>query len=77
MDKKVFFEKLADALEANEDNINEAFELDSEILNSVALLDIIAVIDEEFGVTVPTKELKECTSVGAIVELVRGQGVPL
>ena len=74
MNKKVFFGKLADAFQVNESDINEAFALHSDNLDSMAVLDIIAVIDEQFGVTVPAKQLKECMSVGALLELVRSQG---
>ena len=76
MNEKAFFEKLADAFQVNAGDINEAFELNSDILDSVTVLDIIAVIDEEFGVTVPSKELKTCTSVGALLDLVHSHGAP-
>ena len=77
MDKKVFFEKLADAFDVNKDEINEAFVLDGDTLDSMVVLDIIAAIDEQFGVTVPIEKLKICTSIGALLDLVHSQEASL
>jgi len=63
-------------MEVDKDELDESFELDDDNLDSVATLEVIALIDEEFGVTVPTAALGECTSVGALVELVAQARIP-
>ena len=70
MNRDVFLAKMADVLGVGKDDLNEEFELNEDKWDSVAILSAIAVIDEECGVTVPAKELTECTSVGALLELV-------
>lgn len=71
MDKEAFLTKLADVLEVNKEELNEEFILKSgDNWDSMAVLATIAMIDEQFGVTVPTKELTGCTSVGALLELI-------
>lgn len=71
MEKGVFLRKLADVLQVSPDEINEELELKSENWDSVAMLATIALIDEQFGVTVPTNELKASTSVGMLVEFLQ------
>lgn len=76
MNEEIFFEKVADALQVDKCDVHEAFEFSNDTLDSLAVLEIIAVIDEQFGITVPAEKLKKCTSVGAILDLVRSQGSP-
>jgi len=68
MNKEVFLEELAEVLEVNKDELNEEFELSG--WDSLAVMSTIAIIDHQFGITVPAKRLSECTSVGALLELV-------
>jgi acyl carrier protein len=70
MNEDAFLEKLADILEVNKDDLNEEFPLLGDNWNSLAIVSTIAVIDEQFGTTVPIEELKDCASVRALVQLV-------
>ena len=71
MDQQAFFSQLADVLQVNPAEVNEAFRLTPENWDSMAILATIALIDTHFGMTVPTNELTACKSVGAVLELVR------
>lgn len=66
-----FLAKLADILEVDNSNLSESVELNDDNWDSVAHLAAIAAIDEQFGITVPARELTQCTSVGALLKLVR------
>lgn len=69
--EQAFLADLADVLEVDADEVSRDFELTSENWDSGAVLSAIALIDEHFGVTVPAKELRECASVGALLDQVR------
>ncbi len=71
MDSEDFLNKLADVLEMDKDKLNEGYQLNDHNWDSLAVLSAISLIDQEFGVAVPTKELTGCTSVGALLDLVR------
>jgi len=71
METKVFLEKLADVLQMSPDDINEQTPIISGIFDSLAVLETISLIDEQFNVTVPTNELTQCASVDAIIRLVQ------
>jgi acyl carrier protein len=66
-----FLAKLAAILEIDGSKLSESVELNDDNWDSVAHLAAIAAIDEQFGITVPSRELTQCTSVGALLKLVR------
>ena len=66
-----FLNALADILQADQNELDDSFELNEENWDSMAILETIAVIDEEFDITVPAQELIACTSVGRVLQLVR------
>ncbi len=66
-----FLAKLAEVLQTDPSAVNAEFRLTPEIWDSVAVLATIALIDEEFCVTVPSKELNACPSVGALMQLIQ------
>lgn len=70
MDREALLEKLADILDVDKNKLNEEFELNTENWDSLAIIDVIALIDEQFDVTVPAEDLKECTSVEALLQLI-------
>lgn len=70
MESEAFLSKLADILEVDQGELNDTFSLERENWDSVAHLGVIAAIDEVYGVTVPTNEMRQCQSVGALLELV-------
>ena len=68
-----FITRLADVFEADPSTVQPDFPLE-ERWDSVAVLGTIALIDEQFGVTVPPEELTRCASVAAVLALV-GQSI--
>lgn len=71
MEIQPFLIGMADVLEMSPAEINEQTVLIPDRWDSIAILGAIALIDEQFGVTVPTTELRKCTSLKAVIELVR------
>lgn len=71
MNQEAFLVKLADVLEVSKDELHENSTLNTNTWDSMAILAVIALIDEEFDVTVPTQELTDCATVGDLLELVR------
>jgi acyl carrier protein len=70
-----FLAKLADVFEVDAATVHSDFAL-AERWDSVAVLATMALIDEQFGVTVAPDELTRCTSVPELLALV-DQGVGL
>lgn len=70
MDPRAFLVKLAAVMQVDLDELREEFELDPDRWDSLAQLATIALIDEEFGITVPAESLTQCTTVGAVLELI-------
>jgi acyl carrier protein len=70
-----FLAKLADVFEVDAATVQSDFSL-SERWDSVAVLATMALIDEQFGVTVAPDDLTRCASVTDLLALV-DQGVGL
>ncbi len=70
MDKELFYVNLAEILELDRDEVTAELLLQDTIWDSLVVLVLIAMIDENYNVTVPAKELLQCQSVGEIVDLV-------
>ncbi len=68
MDKEFFFE-LARILEMDPDEVNEDLQISPADWESVATLSVIALIDDRFGVTIPTEQLTACTTVSSMLRL--------
>jgi acyl carrier protein len=68
-----FLAKLAEVFEVEPGAVQPDFSV-AERWNSMAVLLTIALIDEQFDVTVPVDELTGCTSVADVLALV-GQSV--
>jgi acyl carrier protein len=68
-----FLAKLAEVFEVDPGTVQPDFSV-AERWNSMAVLLTIALIDEQFEVTVPVDELTGCTSVADVLALV-GQSV--
>ena len=71
MDTQSFLVGMADVLEISPDEINEQTALTPDRWDSFAILGAIALIDEQFGVAVPTNELSKCDSIEAMIGLVQ------
>lgn len=71
MEFKEFLAELADLLEVDAEDLNDDFELDSEVFDSVAVVSTIALIDEYFDVTVNGKSLSQAKTIGEIIDLIK------
>lgn len=71
MDKELFYVKFAEILEIDREAINDELLLQDTIWDSLVVMVLIAMIDENYNVTVPAKRLLQCQSVGEIVNLVQ------
>ncbi|TME29407.1 MAG: acyl carrier protein [Chloroflexi bacterium] len=66
---KSFLAKLADVFEVDANTVTPDFPLAAR-WDSVAVLTAIALIDEQFDVTVPPDELTRCASAADVLALV-------
>ena len=77
MDRASFVTKLCTALEFPAGSLTERSPLKSDAWDSVDLLNVIALIDEEAGFAVSGDDFKRCQSVGDLLtfleEAPRGQ----
>jgi acyl carrier protein len=65
-----FKSALAEILEVAPENLVDDLQLDGNNWDSVALMSTVALIDENFGITLPSKELDGCTSVKGLMRLI-------
>jgi acyl carrier protein len=78
VDRQYFFNELAQIFQISSDEFHEGYLLTEDHWDSAALLSVIALIDESFGLTVPTNQLAQCRSAAAVLKLVeatRGAGL--
>ena len=69
MDKAEFIEKLKDVLQRDEE-INEEMQLDDIVeYDSMSQLNIVVLIDTEFGILITPEDLDECAKVRDIILL--------
>jgi len=73
MDRVAFVAKLCTALEFPAGSLTEKSPLNSEAWDSVDLLNVIALIDEDLGLTVSGDDFKRCRSVGDLFALLEEQ----
>ena len=71
MDNQVFMEDLAAVLEVEPEELQADFPFTRDNWNSLAIVSTIVLIDEQFGVAVEGEKLRECTSVGGLLELIQ------
>ena len=67
MDK--FLEQIAEILEEEQINLSDKL-VDFDAWDSLAQLSIIALADEEYGVTISAAEIREAETVGGIKKLI-------
>jgi len=70
MDK--FLEQIADILEEDRVNLNDKL-VDFDAWDSLAQLSIIALSDEEYGVTISATEIREAETVDGIKKLIENK----
>jgi acyl carrier protein len=71
MNTEEFISRLARVLELPTDGFDESFPLQGDNWDSLSHLSTIALIDEMYGIAVPTADLMDCRNVGEVVALVR------
>lgn len=77
MNTKAFLSELAAILQVPPETVTESYKLDSGNWDSVAVMGAIALIDEQYNITVPAKDLIGCTSVKQLLELIATQLAPM
>jgi len=69
MNDPVFFKELAGILRVAPEKITPSFALADGEWDSVAVLSVIALIDDHFGITVSGNALGCCQTVGEVLRL--------
>jgi acyl carrier protein len=70
MSGSAFLEILARVGGVSAEDLTDTTPIEPREWDSIVLLDMIAAIDESYGVTVPTASLQECRTVGELRALV-------
>ena len=73
MNDKAFMKRLAGILEIDETAVNSRFDLTGGAMDSVATIAAIALIDEQYGISVSGRELMESSSVGDLLSLIHNK----
>lgn len=71
MNEETFLEKVSEVSGVPVDQLTDATEIDPANWESIQLLDVIAAMDESYGVTVPAQSLTACKSLGELRDLIR------
>jgi acyl carrier protein len=64
--------KLAAIVKINPDELTDASEIDLAGWDSVEVLELIAAIDEAYGVTIPLASMNKCRNAGELRTLIEG-----
>ena len=70
MSERAFLETLARVGGVSPEEMADSTPIEPREWDSIMVLDMIAAIDESYGVTVPTAALQECRSVGELRGLI-------
>lgn len=73
MDENTFMEKLADVLVMNKSRLDSEFQLDNGVIDSIALIEVMALIDECYNVSVSGQKVNNCSSIGDMLNLIYGK----
>ena len=68
MSKEELLKSMAEILELDE--VNENLELDDDIWNSLSIVSTIALIDENFNITISGDLLNNCKTIGDLWKLI-------
>lgn len=67
---------IEDQLDVDGASITEATSFKSDLeVDSLDLFELVMAIEEEFGVEIPSEELEEITTVGAIIDYLKAHGI--
>ena len=69
-------EMIAEQLNCEEDGITMETSFKEDLgADSLDLIELVMSMEDEFGVEIPSEELEQLTTVGAVVEYLKGKGV--
>ncbi|MCI5900299.1 MAG: acyl carrier protein [Firmicutes bacterium] len=69
-------EMIAEQLNCEEDGITMETSFKEDLgADSLDLFELVMSMEDEFGVEIPSEELEQLTTVGAVVEYLKGKGV--
>lgn len=69
-------EIIADQLGVSEDEVTlEASFKEDLDADSLDLFELVMALEEEYGIEIPTDDLEKITTVGAVVEYLKSQGI--
>ena len=69
-------EMIAEQLNCEEDGITMETSFKEDLgADSLDLFELVMSMEDEFGVEIPSEELEQLTTVGAVVEYLNGKGV--
>lgn len=70
MSDNMFIKKLADIIPIDETTLDFKSRLDSGVIDSVSLIEILALVDECYDVSVSGQEINNCCSVRELLNLI-------
>ncbi|MGN0277503.1 MAG: acyl carrier protein [Hominisplanchenecus sp.] len=69
-------EMIAEQLNCEEDGITMETSFKEDLgADSLDLFELVMSMEDEFGVEIPSEELEQLTTVGAVIEYLKGKGV--
>lgn len=69
-------EIIAKQLSLDVDEITESTSFKDDLgADSLDLFELVMAFEEEYGVEIPSEDLEQITTVGAVVEYMKGKGV--
>ena len=69
-------ELIANKLNAEAEDITEATSFKDDLgADSLDLFELVMALEEEYGVEIPSEDLKNLTTVGAVMEYLKDKGV--
>ena len=70
-----FIESVETALELDKGSLQAETKLSTDFWDSLAIITVIAIVDEEFGLILEGDEVMKCESISDILELVEGKKI--
>jgi acyl carrier protein len=70
MSEEAFLDDLAAIFEVDIAELHGGFILDKSNWDSLAIVAVIVLIDEQYGITIEGDKLRECSSINALLQLI-------
>lgn len=69
-------EMVADSLGVDADTITETSSFKEDLgADSLDLFELVMAFEEEYGIEIPSEDLEQITTVGAVIEYMKSKGV--